>query len=186
VGENASAIILPGGGPIRVAPVGTAAPADESAVPGVGWLDLGYAHEDGVHWIVGADFGETGAWQTVLPVRRSKIKAPAKFTLALLQWDKVTLPLAYGGGTFSVVTAGHYKFTPPGPEAVDYRAFMVDFSDGDFDYRCIIPKGLQTGEVDAELVRGSPGSLPISFDVIQPDAGDPYVWLSNNPAWNPS
>lgn len=176
-------ILVGANGTIHVAPVGTTAPADEVASYGSGWLEIGYATEDGVKVRDEKTEQIFRAWQTIYPVRRQITERRFTTHFSLLQWDKNTVPLAFGGGTVSAVTTGHYKYQPPSAQARDERELGIDWSDGSKLYRLIIPKG-QVGEaVETDLNRGAMAALPITFEVIATGVGDPYYLLTNDAAF---
>ncbi len=172
-------------GKIMVAEVGTTAPASEAAAWPAGWTELGFTNENGVTVTDAKTITDIAVWQLFYPAR--KVVASRNFTAAfgLREWSEATVSLAFGGGTFEEVTAGHFKYTPPPPEDVDERALGVEWVDGDLIYRLIVPRGLVTENVATQLQRTAAADLPITFGVIGEGGVDPWYLLTNDPALEP-
>lgn len=184
--KDVDEIVVGADGTIWVAPVGTAAPADESAAPGAGWTDLGYASEDGATFRDGKTLEVIPVWQLFHPARRIVTARDTNVAFTLRQWNPDTVSLAFGGGVVTEVTAGHYKLTPPAAGDLDERSLLLDWHDGAKDYRLVIVRGMVTENVETKLVRNAAGDLPITFAVNGSDVGDPWYLLSNDPALNPA
>lgn len=186
MGKDVDQIVVGANGTIRVAPVGTAAPASEVAAPAAGWIDVGYSDENGVTMTDSKTFAAIPVWQLFYPARRIITDRDLTLGFVLRQWNKTTVPFAFGGGTLSIPTAGHFKYVPPAPEKVDERALMVDWIDGTKIYRLIVPRGLVTENVATNLTRTAASDLPIGYSIIGDDAGDPWTLLTNDPALDPT
>jgi hypothetical protein len=165
-----------------VAPVGTAVPADEVTVPGVGWVDLGYIDEKGVTLTDSKTMADIAVWQLFYPARKLITARAFKLAFVLRQWMSATVTLAFGGGTITTPSAGHNKFVPPAPEVIDERAMMLDWVDGGKNYRLVIPRGLVTDNVASNIVRTAAADLPIGFEVLGSDGVAPWYLLNNDPA----
>lgn len=181
--KDVNEIVVGANGSIRVAPVGTVAPADESAAPDAAWVDLGFATEDGVTFTDAKTLAEIPVWQLFYPARRIVTARDLTIAFTLRQWSKDTVTLGFGGGTFSTPTAGHHKYVPPAPDEIDERALMVDWADGAKAYRLVLTRGLVRENVSTKLSRANAADLPISFGLLGTDTGDPWVLLSNDPAF---
>lgn len=101
-----SEIVVAGGGAVVVAPVGTTAPIDPVQPYGAGWVDIGLTTEAGVKFHDAKTVVEIKSWQNFYASRRIITARDATATFALQQWDKTTVPLAFGGGTLSTPIAG--------------------------------------------------------------------------------
>lgn len=179
-------ILIAGNGKLWVAPVGTAAPADESAAPGANFLDVGFLSEDGATIVDSHDLSIVNVWQLFYPARRHITGRDFTVAVAVRQWDKTTLPLALGGGALTTATAGHFKYVPPAPETVDDRALLLDWADGTRKYRLVVPRCMITENVEIHLSRQDPADLPITFGILGSDGVDPWYLLTNDPALNPA
>lgn len=182
---NADSIVVAANGTVRVAPVGTTQPTDPTAAPAAAWLDLGYVSEDGVTFTDSKEIEDVLAWQSFYPVRKIITGKDATLSFALREWDERSIPLAFGGGTVTSPSAGVWRYEPPAPGTLDLRALMIDWEDGDKDYRLIIPRGLVTEAVETNLTRTGAADLPITFSAIPASTSDdPYVLLTNSIAFS--
>ena len=185
-GPNAGEIVVGANGRVLVAPATVTMPTDVVAPWPAGWVDLGYLTEAGVKLTDGRTMAEAKAWQSIYAVRRLVASKSSKVAFTLTQWDKVTVPLAFGGGTVDTVSAGLYRYRPPSPATVDERAVGVEWDDGGRRYRLIIPLGMAVDPVATDLARTKSAELPIGFEVTTPAVGvDPWFLLSSDPSLAP-
>lgn len=182
---NADAIVVAANGNVRVAPVGATQPTTPDAAPAAAWLDLGYVSEDGVTFTDSKEIEDVNAWQSFYPVRKIVTGKEATLAFALREWDERTVPLAFGGGTITSPSAGVWRYVPPAPGTLDLRALMIDWQDGDKDYRLIVPRGMVSEAVETNLVRTGAADLPITFSAIPASTtSDPYILLTNDIAFS--
>ena len=179
-----SEIVVAGTGSIRVAPVGTAEPADIGETPSATWVDLGYTTTDGVEFTFDRTTQEIMAWQSMDPVRVLATAEPKSIAFSLEQISKETWQFALGGGTVSG-TLGEYLFEPPVPGTVDERAMMVELVDGAKKYRFIFRRGMQNGAVTFSGVREDSTNLPIEYKVLAAPTGitHAYIMQTNDPSF---
>lgn len=183
-GNIATEVMVAPSGTISIAPVGTAAPADEVAALSASYTDLGYTTEDGVTFRYNEDKGEVRAWQSGFRVRSIVNNRDAELEFVLEQWDKETVKLAFGGGTWSTVTAGHFKYVPPGiSDAIYQRELVVSWVDGAKHYRLVVPKFEISDQIETQMQRGQQSNLPLTGKVIGADVGDAWYLLSDDPAF---
>jgi hypothetical protein len=180
--KDADQIVVGANGTIRVAPVGTAAPATEVAVPAGGWVDLGLVSEDGVTFSVSKTTEDIPVWQLFYAARKVVTGAEASAAFVLRQWSKDTTELALGG-VVTEPTPDHFKFTPASAEDVDERALLVDWTDGDKHYRLVIPRGVVSEGVETNITKGSAADLPVTFAVLGTDGVDPWYLLTDDPSF---
>lgn len=186
--KNVDEIVVGANGSLWAAPVGTTAPADQDAAPGAGWVDLGYASEDGVTVTDSKTLEKIPVWQLFYAARQIVTERDLALGFVLRQWNADTVKLAFGGGevTEPVPASGNYKFTPPDPEAIDERSLLIDWQDGTKHYRLVIVRGMVTDNVETNLVRTAAADLPITFGLLGDDAGEPWYLLTNDPAFAPA
>jgi hypothetical protein len=185
-GPNAGEIVVGANGKVMVASPGAALPTDVVAPWPAGWVDLGFLTEAGVKLTDGRTMAEAKAWQSTYSVRRLVASKQSKAAFTLTQWDKVTVPLAFGGGKVSVLGAGVYRYAPPAPGSVDERALGVEWADGTRVYRLVIPLGMAVDPVASDIARTKEAELPIGFEVTTPAVGqDPWFLLSSDPSLGP-
>lgn len=172
-------IVVGADGSILVGAVGATPPAGIADPWGGDWLELGYADENGAKFTDGKTIVDILVWQLFYPAR--KIVTARDFTVefALRQFDGPTVSLAFGGGAVTAITGG-FRYTPPEPSFIDERALGLEWLDGDKVYRLVVPRGLVTSNVTAEVKRSAPTDLPITFGVIGSDSAEPWYFDTND------
>jgi hypothetical protein len=95
------------------------------------------------------------------------------------------VPLAFGGGTVDEESPGIYRYTPPADgDALDERAMIIDFVDGDKHYRLSFFRGNVTDAVATNLRRTGEALLPITFKALAAGPGlPPFDILTDDPAF---
>lgn len=181
---ESSEVRVAGTGHIYVAPLGTSIPTTVAAPlsHALGWIDLGYATEDGAQFEFAREVNEVMAWQSFDPVRMIVTKVPKSVTVTLLQSNQHIINLAFGGGTWTEVSSGQYRYDPPAESTVDERMFAVEFADGDFNYRTVYRKSMNQAGVSFTWKRGDPIRYPITMKVLAADAGaKPFATYTDDP-----
>lgn len=163
-------------GQAYTSPVGTAFPTG-FAEPGAAWSGLGYASEDGVAQNHEFATEDLGAWQAFGPIRRIKTGETFTLGLALLQWNEVNVPLAFGGGEVATITGG-YEYTPPdSDDALEEKAVLADIFDGERQLRILMKRATIEGAVENAFTRSSFAELPITLAGLQPEDGSPLYGI---------
>jgi hypothetical protein len=181
-GLDASEVRVAGSGGVFVAPEGTTLPTDVATDLPAAWINLGYISEDGATVTLSRDQEEVNAWQASDPVRVLVTNEPKTVTFELLQFEPVTIQLAFRGGEVTSAGTGEWKFTPPDAGATDIRAMVVEGIDGSITTRYVFARVQLQGDVETALVRSDAQRLPMEFGV---QAAEP-IWgyiLSNDPEW---
>lgn len=132
------------------------------------WSGLGYASDDGVSQ--SHEFGteDLGAWQTFSPIRRIKTTESFSVGLSLLQWNEITVPLAFGGGVVASITGG-FEYTPPdGDDPLVDKAVLVDVIDGSRKLRILIKRATIEGATETAYSRTGLAELPITLSALSP------------------
>ena len=181
--KSVDEIVVGANGSILVAPEGTAVPAGIETALGEDWIDLGYVTEDGVSFSDGKSVASIRAWQSFYDLRRVIESREATAGFSLMQWNGSTVALAFGGGDVTEDASSQYRYTPPDPGEIDYRALAIEWEDGDRDYRLVLPRGMVSEGVETNIVRTEAGVLPISFAVLGEAGSDPWVMQTNDPAF---
>lgn len=185
--KNVEEIIVGANGSIFTAPKGTAIPDSINDPLGPGWVDLGYASEDGVTWVDGKSLQSIRAWQSLYDLRRIVESKEGSLAFQLMQWSADTTKLAFGGGEIEDLSDGPespaYRYTPPPAEEIDERMMAVEWVDGDFDFRLTFPKGIVAENVETNVVRTAAALLPITFALLGEDGTEPFILDTNHPAY---
>lgn len=183
MGKDTDQIVIGANGTVRVAPTTATIPADIDAAYSGDWVDLGFTSEEGVTFVDSKTLESIMVWQLFYPARRVVTERDATVSFALRQFAGNQVEFAFGGGEVSEDGSGKYRFTPPSPEVIDERRLAIDWQDNDKTYRLILPKGIVTENVETKLVRSAAADLPITFGIIGEDGVDPWIMLTDDPAF---
>lgn len=148
-------------------PANIAAPVSGPA----GWIDHGYADNNGVKFDFTRNVNEIYGWQSYEPLRTIIKTIPKKLSFSLLQWNVFNLLLAQGGGSVTEPSAGQFLFEPPDPSFVDERQAIIEGTDGDRNYRFCYRKVLNEAGVQFNFNREVESLLPITLSVLAADGG---------------
>lgn len=179
MGRTVDDIVVGADGSILVAPVGTEPPAGITDPWGDGWVDLGYASDDGAKFTDSKTLTDIPVWQLFYPARKIISARDFNVDFALRQFDGETVKLGFGGGDIATIDGG-FRYTPPSPSFIDERALGLEWLDGDKVFRLVLPKGLVTSNVETEVKRSAASDLPITFGVIGSDTDVPWYFDTND------
>lgn len=179
--NDASETVVAGTGQVYVAAVGTALPTKTDTALNAAFFGLGYHSEDGVSINKALEVVEFGAWQTKLKIRRERDTEDFAITFQLLQWNEISVPLAFGGGSIAL-SSGQYKYTPPaGSDALLEQSLICDVQDGSRTLRFIVPRGSVTDGVETSFQRKEMAGLSVTFKALEPSDGSaPWYFISND------
>lgn len=183
--QTVSEIVIGANGKIMIAPVGTVAPVTPVAAYSGTWIDIGFTDENGVNITHSRNMGKVDVWQSFYAARRFVTERDLMASFVLRQWNKTTVPLAFGGGAI-VTTAGppaYYTYTPPSPETLDERAMGIDWTDGSKHYRLIIPRGVVSENVQSKIAGTGAADLPITFAITGQDGSNPWTLITDDPSF---
>jgi len=181
-------VVVPSGGDVYQAPIGTTLPVDLTTPPTSPWENIGFLSDDNPPTITGLqrDVTDLFAWNVDTPLRSALAPAAPVLQMELLQVESEdALNLYFGGGTF---TPGS-PTTPDKYEAPDLNeppelATIIDVVDGSKLYRMMFPRTTTRPNGDMALGRGGFITMPIAMSVLAPSTGP---WLTiliapNDPA----
>lgn len=182
--KDADQIVVAASGSVYVAPVGTTVQTDPAVALSTTFRELGYVTEEGVTFSDAPDIESIMAWQKATAVREIVTGRSRSASFSLEQWNDATFPLAFGGGAWSDEGSGVYKFSPPGEnDALDEKCLVVDWADGDRNFRFVAYKGSVTEGVETQLTRSGAAVLPIKFDILANDSGNDWEIYSDDPVF---
>lgn len=186
MGNSADEIRVAANGSVYVAEQGTTLPASIAAALDSAFINTGYTNEDGVVFLDGKTVEPINVWQSFYPPRLIVTEKEASATFALMQWDMENIKFAYGGGDVVEDSPGEYTYSPPAPGTIDERSMVIEWVDGAYTYRLIIPNGMVSDNVETNLVKTAASELPITFGVLGEDGVDPWYIQTDDPAFNPA
>jgi hypothetical protein len=167
-------IVIAGDGDVYVAPVGTTAPVDASAAPAAAFVHLGTTNANGATITDGKTTEDVDIWKSFYPGRTFITGRTFRCSFVLRQWNYETVKLAFGGGTVTG-SSPNYKYVPPDPSFVDFRAVIIDGDDGGRLYRWYLPRAIVVEDVETTFGRTAPADLPITLALNPTGSGDPYT-----------
>jgi hypothetical protein len=187
--QSAEDVVIGANGSVSTAPFGTTLPTDVDTALHAAFIEHGFVSEDGVTFRDDKEVEGIPAWQSFYDIRKVVSAKSSGIEYVLRQYTPDNLKLAYGGGDIEVA-GGVATYTPPVPGELDDRSQVVEWIDGDYTWRLVVPKGIATGEVESQLVRTAAADLPIAFEATPegaPTPGDPETFpfyiVSDHPAW---
>lgn len=170
--QDADDILVAARGDINIAPVGTTLPTDETTTLDNAFINLGYTTEEGSSLTYGQTTEDIMAWQSASPVRRIRTGSDLTVTFNLIQFNRPSFELAFGGGTWSNVGSS-YRYDPPDEgDALAEYTLVVDWEDGDKSQRLVVERATVSEDVTTQLIRTAAAVLPISMKSLKPDSGN--------------
>lgn len=169
---------------IYVAPFGTAQPSSVTTALNAAFSSaLGYVSEDGIGITDGKTITNIGAMQSFYPVRQIVTGKEFDVVFTLLQINRDTFELAFGGGTWTDQGSGKTKYSPPSPSTLAEYVLVADWQDGTISNRLVVPHCTGVDPVTMQLARSSAVDLAVKLGLLAPAAGqDAWYILSNDPA----
>lgn len=167
-------------GDVYLAPDGTPIPdaiADLDAAP---WAKVGLISEDGVTWTPPEEETEDiGAWQTPFPVRILTTSLTTSMGFGMLEWDRVTLPIALGGGTFDDTGTEFVVYKPPAAGLSVVRALFVKVLDTPRVAGIFFAHARVSEREDINFKRDEAAILNVTFGILGTSTDDPYNIVFN-------
>lgn len=170
-------------GAVYIAPVGTAVPSDPYAAWGAGWIDLGYASEDGLTEALNEDRQEFKGWGYNAAIRTQVTNRTSTFKIALQQTSAHTLSLFYnvdlGDMTSSGTGATQYlAFNEPQTSEPMYYALGMDVLDGDYPKRIIVARAEVTEKSEITHKPDETVKYDLTFTALAAGAGGAAIsWM---------
>jgi hypothetical protein len=167
---NGSQVRVAGTGAVWKAPIGTVLPTDEAAAYGTGWVNLGYV-EDGFKIKQDLKTNEVSAWQTLEPVRIVNQGLSRTVSFTLLQSNKDTVSLAWGGATITSGTGSKYTLALPSASAVGEFIIGLDWNDGVTIQRLIVQRAALLSLPELTFTRKDAVKYDLEFRALPPANG---------------
>lgn len=187
---TAEEIVVARKGRLWVAPENTALPADIDATLDAAFVNIGFASEDGVKFRRDPNLDPKYAWQASSPVLYLPGSVTCSAGFGLLQWNRDTVPLAFGGGAITA-TANGWRYDPPDPGSIDIRCMVAEwYTQEGFHWMAVLERCMPVEPVETDLQRTEMSPLPITLaGLSDPDDlandGEPWYILSNAPGMEP-
>jgi hypothetical protein len=182
--KDPNEIVVGSNGEIYVAPEGTTLPTSVLSSLNGSFEEIGYTSEDGVTLNRSQTIEDIRVWQSRYPARRIVTDEVLSAGFAMRQWNRTTTELALGGEVSSL-GGGVFKLTPlPADDAIDVRALVIDWHDGDKDYRLVVPRVVVSETGDIPIARNVASDLPVTLSVLAEEGGgSPWLIYTNDDAF---
>lgn len=180
-GLDTTEIVVAAGSLVATAPAGTAAPADPTLDPPVGWVDLGYINEDGVTWTESPDSTNLMAWQSADPVKVVVASITRTFAFNLMQWSADVLEFVLGGDTTAQTGPPAFGRFIPSKVGPAEGALLLRWESDGVHHQLWCPRGKVTGDVSAQLVRTTSANFAATFTATPSGSEDSY-WYDSDAA----
>lgn len=183
--ETPEAILIAAGFEIYTAPVGTPIPTDVDSALNAAFKRVGYTTEDGAVFTRTPSVTPINMHQSFEPVRYvlAGIETTLAFTLG--QWDADTIPLAFGGGTWSTTPSG-WRFDPAEPGVIDERVVVADAVDGETKWRIVMRRVMQQGASSSTLTKSGAAGLAVTLGSMAAGSGTkPWSMFTDSEYVNP-
>lgn len=180
-------VVVPSGGDVYQAPIGTALPTDfTTPLPGA-WENIGFLSDDNPPTITGLsrDVTDLFAWNVDTALRSALAPAAPVINMELLQVESEdSLALFFGGGTYTPgVAPAPDKYDAPAISTPVEKATIIDVVDVSKIYRLMFPRTMTRANGDMAMGRGAFITMPIAMSILTPSSG---TWLSVLIAPNPA
>ena len=173
---------------VHLAPIGTPAPVDALVALAAAWKDVGLFTPDSLQFSTDPSFEMVRSHQSNYPTRTFQTEDSGSLQVDLQEWSTVNLRAVFGGGevtTIAGTTPPQYRFAPPQIGGRDQVSAIVEIIDGEIVYRQVLPATEQNEGVEISHNKTAESTLPLRLTIIGSDIGDPFYYLTNDPAMAP-
>lgn len=153
-------------GVIAKAPVGTTLPTGITGM--TGFIDLGYASDEGVAEARDTSTEKIKAWQNAAEVRVVIVESSLVYKFSLIETKKEVIEVFYQGLSTAATGAGSIVVNPSAQLAAS--PWLIDVIDGEHVIRTVIPSGQLTKFEEVKSANGEPISYGVEL-TCYPDAG---------------
>ena len=182
---EANDLVVAANGQVFVGPTTATLPTDETSTLDSEFIGLGYLTDAGVTVSPSMSVESVQPWQSFYSIREIVTARELTVGMELLQFNADTTVLAFGGGTVTEESPGSFKMVPPSPEFVDKRSVVIDWQDGDKDYRLVVPTAMVSEGGEFTLSRTAPATLAVTLKALGVANEDPFVLYTNDPGFAP-
>jgi hypothetical protein len=179
--QNSSEVHVGESGEVYTAPSGTALPTTTLGILNTAFQGNGFHSDDGLDLTVTPNIAEFGAWQSRVPIRREAQATEILNSFALQQWNDITVPEAFGGGSISGSGQNFRYDFPTDTASLSELALVADIVDGTTVFRFVWARGNVTEPTTIKFARSETAKLPIGFKALSPaGGGSPGYFLTND------
>jgi hypothetical protein len=182
VSNDADQIVIAGNGTINIAPYGTPLPAEVDSVLHTDFDVLGYTTEDGAKFTDSKTLQDFSVWQEFYPIAKRITARDATVEFSLVEWDRRTIALGFGGGTWTEPSPGSFVYNPPNPQDITYYSVVIDIDDGTNDWRFLLRKATVVSNTESTFARNAMALLPITLGAVGVTGQKPFSIMTDSAA----
>ncbi|MEV0445288.1 hypothetical protein AB0I84_07525 [Streptomyces spectabilis] len=158
---------------------GTVLPAGLDKL-GAPYKNLGFVDEGGVTITPAIESDPINVWQSAVPVLYNVKSASFQIKATLMETSKVTTELFFGAKWVeSKETPGLFRLDLKSTPEIDEITLVVDWSQGQVQYRCVIGRAMISDRGAIQLQRAESGKYELTIDALDYNGGLGYV-LTND------
>lgn len=188
--QTPNRIFVPGRAYVYLGAVGSTAPTDPAVAPAAPMVEVGLFTADSLSFTTEPNFETVTSHQSDFPTRRMETATEAALNVDLQEWSEANFRSVYGGGTVTKIStdpaAAVYKFSPPALGSRTELMCVVKVADGAKESMLIIPRCMQVEGVEHNLAKAAESTLPLRLAILGSGIGDPYYWITSDPAFAPA
>lgn len=158
------------------------APTSPTAALDPGYIELGYASEDGLTETHDDSTDTIVAWQGSQVVRSALTESVMRISFTLIQTRGSVLETFHPGSTMAEPTPNIFQLEIK-PRGVDLRNWVFDVFDGDTPIRIYLGNAEITERGEVMYAAGEPIGYPITLTAYPDASGNLAVKWSNDAAW---
>jgi hypothetical protein len=183
--RQARAIPIAADGRIYIGNVGTTPPTDVTTAFPAGWDDIGWISQDGATLSVEKTTESYRVWGQLYAIKYFVTDATASLAFVIAQLDSTTLPVIFGGGSVAETASGSgvYRYTPGTASEIYEKAMALEWKEGTFTSRLLIPRVMPTAGTELQLSPTTPATPGATFGIVGTDGVAEFEILSNHPDW---
>lgn len=179
-GQDSTQVLVAPNGKILTAPLGTTQPTDVTTSWAAGWVDLGYADENGVKITPSLTTVNLSAWQSAAPVKTLVTNIGLDLDFNLDQFNADVTSLYFFGATWASLGGGVFKLNMASTPVSQERMMGIEWSDGTVTNRMVIPRGMVSKQTAASLTRKDAMIMGVTFTAL--DSSGTLAYLLSNSA----
>lgn len=170
---NSAETIIKAAGDVYRAPLETAPPgegilSDRDALEGLGYIHMGWLHEDGpTPEGFEGEVQSYNGWNRQAPVRSRAVIGEPSVTVPLIQWNRENVQLYFPGSDVDGGTGNIVVPTTPG--TASEQVLLIVVQDGDSDFGFWFAKTSPRPGGSFAFPGDEFSQIPVVFDVLAPD-----------------